>query len=77
MKGSETENTVCPVSSEDVLEKCMNQASEERHRKTGHTKEDTDRIITESQLGLAIALIGKYLPDWNTQFWEANVDKIS
>lgn len=55
----------------------MNQASDERHRKTGHTKEDADKIKTESQLGLAIALMGKYLLDWNTQFWEANVDKIS
>ena len=77
MKGFENENTVLPVSSENILEKCMNQASEEKHRKTVHTKGKTDKIITESRFGLATVLMGKYLLDWNIQFRKANGDKIS
>lgn len=54
----------------------MNQAPEERHRKTGHTKEEIDKAITEYRLGLAIVLIGKYLLGRNIHCGEANVDKI-
>lgn len=65
------------VSLENILEKCVNQASQERHRKTVHTKEETDKMVTESRLGLVIVLMGKYLLGWNTQFRKANGDKIS
>lgn len=62
------------VSSENILEKCVNQASQERHRKTAHTKEE---MVTESRLGLVIVLMGKYLLGWNIQFRKANGNKVS
>lgn len=49
----------------------------ERLRKTRHNKEETDKIITESRLGLATGLMGKYLLGGNIQFREAKMDKIT
>lgn len=43
---------------------------EERHRKTGHVKQETGEIITEFRLGLATGLLGKYLLGVIIQFRE-------
>ena len=50
---------------------------EERHRKTGHVKQETGEIITEFRLGLARGLLGKYLLGVNIQFRETKMDKIT
>lgn len=50
---------------------------EERHRKTGHVKQETGEIITEFRLGLASGLLGKYLLGVNIQFRETKMDKIT